>query len=56
MLRADCARWGRTPEDLRQLAWAPPRPHPERALALFDITQRRCATQVAVRTGRGLTR
>ena len=53
MIRVDCARWGQTPEDLRHLAlsasYARTR---ERALALFDITQHSCATQVAGRTGR----
>src|SRR3954466_9845543 len=53
VLRVDCARWGQTPEDLRQLALSAPHARTrERALALFDITQHRCATQVAVRTGR----
>ena len=53
MLRVDCARWGQTPEDLRHLALSAPHARTrERALALFDITQHRCATQVAVRTGR----
>ena len=53
MLRVDCARWGQTPEDLRHLALSAPHARTrERALALFDITQRSCATQVAMRTGR----
>ena len=53
MLRVDCARWGQTPEDLRHLALSAPHARTrERALALFDITQHRCATQVAGRTGR----
>ena len=53
MLRVDYARWGQTPEDLRYLALSAPHARTrERALALFDITQHRCATQVAVRTGR----
>ena len=53
MLRVDYARWGQTPEDLRHLALNAPHARTrERALALFDITQHRCATQVAVRTGR----
>src|SRR4051812_50182688 len=44
---------GQTPEDLRQLALSAPHARTrERALALFDITQHRCATQVAGRTGR----
>src|SRR4051812_33374418 len=52
-LRVDCARWGQTPEDLRHLALRAPHARSrERALALFDITQHRCATQVAMRTGR----
>ena len=57
MIRVDCARWGQTPEDLpedlRHLALSAPHARTrERALALFDITQHRCATQVAMRTGR----
>ena len=53
MLRVDYARWGQTPEDLRHLAVSAPHARTrERALALFDITQHRCATQVAGRTGR----
>ena len=53
VFRVDCARWGQTPEDLRYLALSAPHARTrERALALFDITQHRCATQVAVRTGR----
>ena len=53
MIRVDCARWGQTPEDLRHLALsASPARTRERALALFDITQHSCATQVAGRTGR----
>src|SRR3954451_15086561 len=53
MIRVDCTRWGQTPEDLRHLALSAPHARTrERALALFDITQHSCATQVAVRTGR----
>ena len=53
MLHVDSARWGQTPEDLRHLALSAPHARTrERALALFDITQHRCATQVAERTGR----
>src|SRR3954453_21018554 len=58
VIRVDCARWGQTPEALRHLALSAPhartreRALAERALALFDITQHRCATQVAGRTGR----
>src|SRR5215203_598753 len=53
VLRVDYARWGQTPEDLRHLALNAPHARTrERALALFDITQHSCATQVAMRTGR----
>src|SRR4051812_20784591 len=53
VLRVDYARWGQSPEDLRHLALSAPHARTrERALALFDITQHRCATQVAGRTGR----
>jgi len=53
VIRVDYARWGQTPEDLRHLARSAPHARTrERALALFDITQHSCATQVAVRTGR----
>src|SRR5215207_6312583 len=53
VLRVDSARWGQTPEDLRHLAVSAPHARTrERALALFDITQHRCATQVAGRTAR----
>src|SRR4051812_23229312 len=53
VLRVDYARWGQTPEDLRHLALSAPHARTrERALARFDITQPRCATQVAMRTGR----
>src|SRR3954454_18020030 len=45
VLRVDYARWGQTPEDLRHLAVSAPHARTrERALALFDITQHRCAT------------
>ena len=53
VLRVDYAGWGQTPEDLRYLAVSAPHARTrERALALFDITQHRCASQVAERTGR----
>jgi hypothetical protein len=53
VLRVDDARWGQTPEDLRHLAVSAPHARTrERALALFDITQHSCASQVAGRTGR----
>ena len=53
MLRVALARWGQTPEDLRHLALSAPHARTrERALALFDITQGRCATRLAARTGR----
>jgi hypothetical protein len=53
VIHVEYARWGQTPEDLRHLALSAPHARTrERALALFDITQHRCATQVAGRTGR----
>jgi hypothetical protein len=53
VIRVNCARWGQTPQDLRHLALSAPHARTrERALALFDITQPSCATQVAGRTGR----
>jgi len=53
VIRVDCTRWGQTPEDLRHLALSASHARTrERALALFDITQHSCATQVALRTGR----
>src|SRR6187431_3048405 len=53
MLRVDCGRWGQTPDDLRRLALNAPHARTrERALALYDIAQGSCATQVAARTGR----
>jgi hypothetical protein len=53
MLRVDHARWGQTPADLRQLATsAAHRRTRERFLALYEVTQASCATQVAMRTRR----
>ena len=53
MLRVDYGRWGQTPEDLRQLAMrAAHQRTRERFLALYEITQASCATQVAARTQR----
>src|SRR3954453_18144574 len=53
MLRVDCARWGQTPEDLRQLATsAAHRRTRERFLALYEVTQASCATEVAARPRR----
>ena len=53
VLRVDYARWGQSPEDLRSLALSAPHARTrERALALFAITQGRCATRLAARTGR----
>jgi hypothetical protein len=53
MLRVDYDRWGQTPEDLRQLAMrAAHQRTRERFLALYEITQASCATQVAARTQR----
>ena len=53
MLHVDYYRWGHTPEDLRQLAMrAAHQRTRERFLALYEITQASCATQVAARTQR----
>jgi hypothetical protein len=53
MLRVDHARWGQTPEDLRHLATSAAHQRTrERFLVLYEITQARCATRVAARTGR----
>ena len=53
VLRVDHARWGHTIQDLRRLATTASHPRSrERFLALYDIAQAGCATQVARRTGR----
>ncbi len=53
MLRVDRERWGQTRADLRRLALSAPHARSrERFLALHDIAQGACATQVAGRTGR----
>src|SRR5215217_1566475 len=53
MLRVDYARWGQTPEDLRQLATSAAHQRTrERFLALYEVTQASCATRVATRTHR----
>ena len=53
MLHVDMARWGQTPEDLRQQATSAPHQRTrERFLALYEITQESCATRVAARTRR----
>jgi hypothetical protein len=53
VIRVDYARWSQTPEGLRSLALSAAHARTrERALALFEITQGRCATRVAARTGR----
>ena len=53
MLRVDYGRWDQSPQDLRALALNAPHARTrERALALFEITQGRCATRLAARTGR----
>src|ERR687890_2098388 len=53
MLRVDYDRWGQTPEDLRQLATSAAHQRTrERFLALYEVTQASCATQVAARTRR----
>ncbi len=53
MLRVDYERWGQTVADLRQLALSATHPRSrERYLALHDIAQGRCASEVAEHTGR----
>ena len=53
MLRVDHDRWGQTQTDLRELALnAAHARSRERFLALHDIAEGACATQVAARTGR----
>src|SRR3982750_4972852 len=53
MLRVDYDRWGQTPEELRQLATSAAHQRTrERFLALYEVTQASCATQVAARTHR----
>jgi hypothetical protein len=53
MLHVDYDRWGQTPEDLRHLATnAPHQRTRERFLALYEVTQASCATEVATRTHR----
>jgi Homeodomain-like domain len=53
VLRVDHARWGQTQTDLRDLALGPAHARSrERFLAIYDIAQGACATQVALRTGR----
>ena len=53
MLRVDYDRWGQTPEDLRQLATSAAHQRTrERFLALHEVTQASCATEVATRPHR----
>ena len=53
VLRIDHERWGQTQGDLRHLALSAPHARSrERFLALHDVAQGACATQVAGRTGR----
>ena len=53
MLHVDYDRWGQTPEDLRQLATSAAHQRTrERFLALYEVTQASCATEVATRTHR----
>jgi hypothetical protein len=53
MQRVDYERWGQTPADLRHFALTATHPRTrERLLALHDIIQGACATQIAERTGR----
>src|ERR1700759_1791480 len=53
VLRVDHDRWGQTQTDLREMALnAPHARSRERFLALHDIAEGACATQVAALTGR----
>jgi Winged helix-turn helix len=53
VLRVDHDRWGQSVADLRHLALNASHPRSrERFLALHDIAQGSCATEVAERTGR----
>jgi transposase len=53
MLCVDYDRWGQTPADLRHMALNAAHTRTrERMLALHDIAQGACATEVAERTGR----
>jgi hypothetical protein len=53
MLRVDHDRWGQTQTDLREMALnAAHARSRERFLALHDIAEGACATQVATHTGR----
>ena len=53
MLRVDHQRWDQTRADLRRLALTATHGRTrERFLALHDMAQGACATQVAGRTGR----
>ena len=53
MLRVEHHRWGQTQADLRRLALTATHGRTrERFLALHDMVQGACATQVAERTGR----
>jgi hypothetical protein len=52
-LRVDHDRWGQTQTDLREMALTATHAcSRERFLALYDIAEGACATQVAMRTGR----
>jgi transposase len=53
MLHVDYDRWGQTPEDLRQLATSAAHQRTrERFLALYEVAQASCATEVAARSHR----
>src|SRR5687767_9862564 len=53
MLRVEYARWDQTPADLRELAMSASHPRTrERFLALYEITQKSCATRVAAQARR----
>jgi hypothetical protein len=55
VLRVDHDRWGQTQTDLREMALTAAHARSrERFLALHDIAEGACATQVTARTGRHL--
>src|SRR5689334_15343584 len=53
VLRVDVSRWDQTAADLRALALHAPHPRSrERFLALHEVAQGGCATEIATRSGR----
>ena len=53
MLKINTAKWGLTPEDIRQYALSENHPRTrERLMALYEITQGKSATKVARSTNR----